>query len=283
MIQRFVQAQVSDLMDYLPAIVLLLSAVGSANAAIPENSACVDNPPLESLSPVDRSAIESALRIHSSSLCATDACEFRLRKISDGNTLVRLRAARYAPTLQQCVTVYMGHTGVVLDPSGKVVDMWPYCHLMEQEMKHDSSFRPDREFTMCRKLGMSSNIDYNFAVETPDNTPVDATVYNSMIAAQGHDHYCGTGNCDKAPELVSGYAPTYPPGLLVAGVTGDATVIFTVDEGGSVVETSIESSTRPEFADAVLSAIRTWQFKPAMLRGKPVRFRSRQQFPFELL
>ena len=145
------------LMKYFIAALFLLIGTAPAIAGTTENSACVDNPPLASLSPADKDAIQATLRIHSDHLCATDACEFRVRKLSNGNTLVKLRAARYAATLQQCVTVYMGHAGVVFDASGKVVDMWPYCYLMDQEKKHDPAFKPDREYKMCNRLGMRPN------------------------------------------------------------------------------------------------------------------------------
>jgi hypothetical protein len=90
-------------------------------------------------------------------LCGTDACEFRLRKLSNGNTLVKLRAARYAAAIQQCVTVFMGHAGVVFDASGKVVDMWPYCYLMREEKKHDPAFKLDRWYEVCNRPGTRPN------------------------------------------------------------------------------------------------------------------------------
>ena len=125
-------------------------------------------------------------------------------------------------------------------------------------------------------------IDYRYAVETPNSAPVDAASYNRMIASQGHDHYCGTGRCDQPPQLVSGNAPLYPAALQSAGITGSATIIFMIDEQGNVVDARVESATRPEFSAASIGAVQTWKFKPASLRGKPVRMSSRQQFPFDL-
>ena len=125
-------------------------------------------------------------------------------------------------------------------------------------------------------------IDYRFAVETPDSTPVDTAAYNKMIVAQGFDYYCGSGKCDKVPALVSGYAPIYPPGLRASSIVGSATVIFNINEQGNVVEQRVESATHSEFADAALRAVATWKFRPASLKGTPVRLNSRQQFPFDL-
>lgn len=130
--------------------------------------------------------------------------------------------------------------------------------------------------------GAAPPVDKQFAVDTTNGTPVDVRAYNRMIAAQGHAHYCGTGQCDSLPQLISGYAPRYPRELISSGVTGHASIVFTIDEHGSVVDPRVESATRPEFADASLHAIRSWRFKPATLKGEPVRLISRQQFPFEL-
>ena len=111
---------------------------------------------------------------------------------------------------------------------------------------------------------------------------MDVSAYNKMIAAQGVGYYCGTGNCDSTPLLISGSAPVYPPELISAGITGNATVVFVIGENGSVTGAYVESATHPEFADSSLAAVKTWQFRPASLKGKPVKNTSRQQFPFAL-
>lgn len=125
-------------------------------------------------------------------------------------------------------------------------------------------------------------IDYGNALEAESSTAVDVTAYNKIIAAQGVDYYCGAGTCDTTPLLISGYAPVYPPALIASGITGSATVVFTIDENGNVVDARIESATQQEFADSSLIAVKTWRFRPASLGGKPVRNTSRQQFPFSL-
>ena len=130
--------------------------------------------------------------------------------------------------------------------------------------------------------GEAIPIDYRYAVQTPNGTPVDVAAYNKMVAAQGFDYYCGTGTCDQTPLLITGYAPVYPPELLASEITGSATVVFIIDETGGVADARIESATRQEFADSSLTAIKSWKFRPASLAGKPVRMASRQQFPFAL-
>lgn len=128
----------------------------------------------------------------------------------------------------------------------------------------------------------SQSIDYTYAIQNQNGTPIDTAAYNQMIAAQGFGYYCKSSRCDTLPKLISGYTPDYPPTLQAAGITGNATIVFTIDELGFIVDPRVESATRPEFSEAAIRAIQTWKFKPASLSGKPVRLSSRQQFPFDL-
>ncbi len=119
-------------------------------------------------------------------------------------------------------------------------------------------------------------------VETPNSTAIDAAAYNRIIQAQGPGYYCASGACDEPPAMIAGYAPVYPPELVAAGITGMATIVFTIDEQGRVTDSRVESATRPEFSEASIQALSTWRFKPATRGGAAVRMVSRQQFPFEL-
>ncbi|MCW1923179.1 TonB family protein [Luteolibacter arcticus] len=58
--------------------------------------------------------------------------------------------------------------------------------------------------------------------------------------------------------------PSYPSGARSAGLTGRVTVLFSVDERGYVVSTSVTSSTNPIFNEAALSAVRRWKFRPGV-------------------
>ena len=83
--------------------------------------------------------------------------------------------------------------------------------------------------------------------------------------------------------LLSAVAPTYPPAALRAEVEGRAVLAFDIDATGTPVNVSLESVTGPEFGEAGLKAIKSWRFKPAILRGKAIEYRGlRQSFPFEL-
>lgn len=118
-------------------------------------------------------------------------------------------------------------------------------------------------------------------LETKAGDPVTARVYNREMTKQGFDHYCSGGRCDSPPMLLSAAAPKYPAAALRAGQTGQASVIFYIDESGSVLDAEIESATSAEFGQAALAAVQSWKYRPAALAGKPVKIGPlRQKIPF---
>ena len=144
-------------MRWILASALLIMGSGCGGPAVGLKAVCADNTPLDELSNTDRIAVRHALAVHEKWMCSSDECEFRIRKLEGGNTLVRVRAVRYVEPLKQCVTVFMAQAGEVYDPSGKPVDSWPYCLLMTREMEHDPMFRPDPSFSACDGSRVRSN------------------------------------------------------------------------------------------------------------------------------
>jgi len=76
---------------------------------------------------------------------------------------------------------------------------------------------------------------------------------------------------EKKPEAVSQVAPAYPPELRKAKIEGLVTLVFILTEAGRVEEPRVENSSRPEFEQPALEAIRKWRFRPGMKEGQAVR------------
>lgn len=111
-------------------------------------------------------------------------------------------------------------------------------------------------------------------------TPVDVAAYNREIRRTGIATYCAAGECDSLPSLLVAYAPEYPPAELDAGVNGHATIVFDVTENGLLTNFKVESASADAFARAAIDALKHWRFDPPKLKGKPVKSRNRQSFPF---
>ncbi len=74
---------------------------------------------------------------------------------------------------------------------------------------------------------------------------------------------------DTAPKPTGVIYPVYPYPLLRDGTTGKAVVVYVVDAEGRVSNTKLIEATQPEFGQAVIAAVETFHFIPALKDGKP--------------
>lgn len=88
------------------------------------------------------------------------------------------------------------------------------------------------------------------------------------------------GDVQEKPRAVRQVAPVYPSILKRKRVEGMATLVFVIDQNGTVVAPRIESSTRVEFEQPALEAIRRWKFVPGKLDGEAVKVRVRLPLQF---
>jgi len=69
----------------------------------------------------------------------------------------------------------------------------------------------------------------------------------------------------RLPGIVERCEPIYPRERLVAGEGGSATVEFTVSEKGRTRDILLKEASEPEFGAALLAAVETWIFQPALV------------------
>lgn len=76
----------------------------------------------------------------------------------------------------------------------------------------------------------------------------------------------------------------YPPRLQALGISGRVIVEFVVDTTGAVEGASlrVRVSTQPEFEEAARAAILATRFRPAQVRGRPVRQLASQAVVFRV-
>jgi protein TonB len=87
---------------------------------------------------------------------------------------------------------------------------------------------------------------------------------------------------EKRPELLAAVSPVYPAALRKAGVEGNVSLVFVLDENGRVEDPRVERASRPEFEKPALDALRKWRFRPGMKDGQPVRTFMRQPIRFNI-
>lgn len=92
---------------------------------------------------------------------------------------------------------------------------------------------------------------------------------------------CVAGEKDAPARPFVGPAPEYPAALLQQRLSGEAVVVFRVNQRGAVVEPVVQSASRPEFGEAALAAVRLWRFLPRMKEGRPVEAKLGMPFKFD--
>lgn len=73
-----------------------------------------------------------------------------------------------------------------------------------------------------------------------------------------------------AENKISGKDPDYPVEAKRQHIQGDVLLRITVDTKGSVADAQVISGD-PILADAALSAVKTWKYRPWLLNGEPVQ------------
>lgn len=117
---------------------------------------------------------------------------------------------------------------------------------------------------------MNLNIDLDIAVGSGGAL---AAGFGSVGAVEGNNllDAFDVADLEKRPELVASVSPKYPPELRKARVEGSVTIVFVLDETGRVEDPRVENSSRSEFEQPALEAVRQWKFKPGMREGAAVR------------
>jgi TonB family protein len=74
---------------------------------------------------------------------------------------------------------------------------------------------------------------------------------------------------DTAPKPRGTVAAVYPYELLREHVSGKAKVVCLIDARGKVVQVNVTSASKPEFGQALAAAFESFEFDPALNKGKP--------------
>jgi TonB family protein len=79
------------------------------------------------------------------------------------------------------------------------------------------------------------------------------------------------GDQVSRPEIISATKPVYPERARRARVTGTVILESIIDEQGDVVNVRVLKGQPMGLDQAAVDAVKTWKFKPAMMKGKPVK------------
>lgn len=83
------------------------------------------------------------------------------------------------------------------------------------------------------------------------------------------------------PVTAKAEEPVLPKNLLKPGESAEIVICAAIDEDGDLVNTRTVSTTHKELEKIVMESLEKWEFRPAMLNGKPIK--SRVDIPFKFV
>jgi TonB family protein len=100
-----------------------------------------------------------------------------------------------------------------------------------------------------------------------------ATAGSAKPASAGDGEILKVGGDVKEPVQLTSVPPAYPEEARKNRVQGRVLLEAVVDEKGNVANVGTLESPDPALADAAVEAVKRWTYKPATLKGKPVKVR----------
>ncbi len=145
----------------------------------------------------------------------------------------------------------------------------------EQEQEDIEDVEQDREPPTLEQLELSMQADLSGFASS------DFTVPTIGVGGQLDEMVYELEDLTRAPRPISQRAPTYPPELRRAGISGTVVLMFIVRDDGTTSNITVERSDNPAFEEPAVRAVRKWRFEPGEKDGKAVNTRVRIPIPFK--
>lgn len=146
----------------------------------------------------------------------------------------------------------------------------------EQDQDDIDEIEQDREPPTLEQLELSMNTDLSGFASS------DFTVPTINVGGQLDEMIYELEDLTRAPRPISQRAPTYPPELRRAGISGTVVLMFIVRDDGTTSNITVERSDNPAFEEPAIRAVRKWRFEPGEKDGKAVNTRVRIPIPFKI-
>jgi protein TonB len=145
----------------------------------------------------------------------------------------------------------------------------------DEDMEDIEDIQQDREPPTLEQLELS------MAADLSGFTSSDFTVPTINVGDQLSEIIYELEDLTRAPRPISQRAPTYPPELRRAGISGTVVLMFVVRSDGTTSNITVERSDNPAFEEPAIRAVRRWRFEPGEKDGKAVNTRVRIPIPFK--
>lgn len=191
---------------------------------------------------------------------------------------VFMAAVLLALPISQLITEFASGNRTEID----VIDYKPPPVMEEQPPPEDDQEDEEiEEIEQNREPPTLEQLELSMSADLSGFTSSDFTVPTINIGDQITDIIYELDDLTRAPRPISQRAPTYPPELRRAGISGTVVLMFIVRDDGSTSNITVERSDNPAFEEPAIRAVRKWRFEPGEKDGKAVNTRVRIPIPFK--
>jgi protein TonB len=115
-----------------------------------------------------------------------------------------------------------------------------------------------------------------------DTAPTAPAAAPRTLGSLNREDVFELNQLDHPPVPTSRPRPVFPFEQRRAGVSGEATIDFIVDEEGNVRNVRAITATHLNFAQAAAENVASWKFRPGVKGGRPVKTHMRAPLVFTL-
>lgn len=138
-----------------------------------------------------------------------------------------------------------------------------------------------KEIEQTREPPTLEQLELSMSADLSGFASSDFTVPTIDVGSQLEEIVYELEDLTRAPRPTYQAAPTYPPELRRAGISGTVRLMFVVRADGTTARITVEASDNPAFEEPAIRAVRKWRFEPGEKDGKAVNTRVRIDIPFK--
>ncbi|HEY2739208.1 MAG TPA: energy transducer TonB, partial [Thermoanaerobaculia bacterium] len=140
---------------------------------------------------------------------------------------------------------------------------------------HHRGHLRERVAQLCKEVSMSRSKIIALATACAGvlalTAFLGATSFPLSSSAEAGSKPVRVGGDVQRPEILTRTAPVYPESAKANKVEGVVVLECVIDEQGKVTQAELKQTSRNQDLDqSALDAVKTWTFKPATVKGKPV-------------
>ena len=175
-----------------------------------------------------------------------------------------------------------------VDSSGRVIAVKEFASPSPEMTRFVSAVLIETPFKPAMCNGQACKMEFPFRLHFGNEskegklTKGDTNVADAALANAVGKMQLPSGEFSESPlRLIGGSAPHMPDEAIRKNITGEVFIEIVIAETGFVESVQLVKPANQILSDAVIAAVKQWQFAPFLENNKPVKFKARQEFVFK--